>query len=146
MTIIAAVDRSERSGPVINQAKDLADTYGEPLHVVHVADLAEASGKDELGGPKLELDKAQNTAVEVARAAADAQLGPREYEAVGLVGDTAYELIEHCEAEEASYIVVCGRKRSSIGRVVFGSVTQELLLNATTPVVCVADPQHQEEK
>jgi nucleotide-binding universal stress UspA family protein len=58
---------------------------------------------------------------------------------IGLVGDPASELLRYAREVDARYVVVGGRKRSPVGKAVFGSVTQEVILNADRPVVTVMD-------
>ena len=59
------------------------------------------------------------------------------FEAVGLEGNPAAEILEYSTARDAEYIVVSARKRSPVGQAVFGSVTQSLLLTADRPIVAV---------
>nr|WP_268762303.1 universal stress protein [Halorubrum saccharovorum] len=43
--------------------------------------------------------------------------------------------MRYADERDARYIVVSPRRRSKTGKVLFGSVAQSILLNATTPVV-----------
>nr|WP_241768123.1 universal stress protein [Haloferax sp. ATB1] len=54
---------------------------------------------------------------------------------MGLVGDPAEEVTEYADEQDASYIVVSPRRRSRTGKMLFGSVAQSILLNASCPVV-----------
>jgi len=49
-------------------------------------------------------------------------------------GDTAQDIIRIAENEDVDIIVLGGRKRSPTGKLLFGSVSQTVLLNATQPV------------
>lgn len=61
----------------------------------------------------------------------------RPYESIGLVGDPSSELVRFAADNDASYIVMGGRKRSPTGKAVFGSVSQSVILNADTAVVSI---------
>lgn len=136
MPIVAAVDQSERSKSVIKQAQELADIYGVELHVVHVGSFPVGHTPSEsLQNSTVDINQAQEEAMEIAAEVADQIEGREEFEAVGLIGDPAEELINYSAEHNAEYIVVSGRKQSSLGRIVSGSVTQSLLLSADRPIV-----------
>jgi len=52
-------------------------------------------------------------------------------------GDPGDEIAEYAEEVDADTIVIPGRKRSPVGKAVFGSVTQDVILNADQPVTIV---------
>lgn len=54
-------------------------------------------------------------------------------------GDAATEIQRTAKDVDADQIVVGGRKRSPIGKAVFGSVSQEVILNAKYPVLSVGE-------
>lgn len=135
MSIVAAVDQSERAKRVIAEAVQIADAFDTDLHVLHVAKVSTGnlvSGTTE-EGPDVEEAKAeaQATAEEIATDAAP----DHPVEAVGAVGDPAAEIIAFSEEVDADYIVLSGRKKSPTGKALFGSVTQSVLLDADRPVV-----------
>jgi nucleotide-binding universal stress UspA family protein len=49
-------------------------------------------------------------------------------------GEIAQDIIDIAEDWDADQIVLGGRKRSPAGKILFGSVTQEVLLNTDRPV------------
>lgn len=134
MPVIAAIDRSGRADSVIGQAKRMADDANVDLHVVHV-------GEPELPHPTGGYDPeraefiSERKAAAIARDSGEAVLGGNEFEAVGLQGDTAGELLRYASEQDAEYIVLSARKRTPLGQAVFGSVSQSVLLNAECPVV-----------
>ena len=141
MVVVAAVDRSggER---IVNEGRKTADAHGLSLHVVHT--LSEADFRDlerasyETSGQSLDMEQIESLAETIAGEAvtnADVEAD----EVVGLVGKPSQRVLEYAADVDADYIVVGGRKRSSVGKVLFGSVTQSILLNASSPVVTVME-------
>lgn len=139
MTIVAAVDRSNRATAVVEEGKRLAEAFGDAIHVVHVLGQAEfieleRTSVDDTGQP-VPMDEVRRVASDIAgevAAEADAEAEP-----VGLVGAAADEIIRYADDQDARYVVIGGRKRSPVGKAVFGSVTQDVLLGANRPVVSV---------
>lgn len=136
MPVVAAVDRSDRAASVLRHARRLADDADLELHVAHV-------GAARVPNPKGGFDPDRDRAVTIqrsggiARDIAEDVGGLEEFEAVGLEGEPAKALLEYCEERDADYVVVSARKRSALGKAMFGSVTQSLLLHADRPVVAV---------
>ena len=139
MPVVAAVDRSESTDDVVTEADALARAMDDDLHVVHVLSQKEFVGIEQTSveetGTTVPLDDIRAYAEEVADDAADGVA--QEYEPVGLVGDAAEALLEYIEDHDARYIVLGGRKRSPVGKVLFGSTAQVVLLDASCPVVSV---------
>lgn len=56
------------------------------------------------------------------------------------VGDPTTAILETAEQVDANRLCVAGRKRTPTGKVIFGSVTQGIILSTSRPVlVCSAD-------
>ncbi len=137
MTIVAAVDRTERASAVVREADRLARAFGEPVHAVHVLTRSEFVGLERTSvddtGAAVHPDRVREIAAEIAaETTADLDV---PVEAVGLMGDPADRIVEYAADTDARYIVSAARKRSPTGKAVFGSVTQGILLNADCPVV-----------
>jgi len=63
-----------------------------------------------------------------------------EVEVEGYGGDAANAILNVAEEEDADQIVLAGRKRTPTGKVLFGSVTQSVILDTERPVlVCSAE-------
>lgn len=136
MTIVAPVDRSERADRVIREAETLAEAFDEPVHVIHVLSRSEfrqleSESVEETGEP-IDMNEVREFATAVAEEAAEGLSVP--HESFGMMGD-ADRIVDHAEEHDARYIVVGPRKRSPIGKAVFGDTSQSILLNAPCPVV-----------
>ncbi|WP_302082615.1 universal stress protein [Salinibaculum rarum] len=59
-------------------------------------------------------------------------------------GDPAESIIETSEAIDADAICIAGRKRSPAGKMLFGSVSQSVILNTQRPVL-LCSPSDDEE-
>jgi len=139
MTVIVGIDPTEDNSGVVAEGARHAEAFGEPLHLVHVLSQSrfrklEQTSVEE-SGKTIPINEIRSHAEEIAEdAASDVE---REFTPVGLVGDAAEGLLKYIEDVDASYVVLGGRRRSAVGKVLFGSVTQSVLLNADGPVVTV---------
>lgn len=136
MVIVAAVDQSERSSIVIEEAGKLAEAFDEPVHVVHVLttsafiDMGRTKAKE---GDSVDMGSVRKVATEIADE--NASHLDRPYEAVGLMGNPAEKVVEYANENDARYIVTAGRKRSPAGKAIFGSVAQSIIIESACPVV-----------
>lgn len=140
MPVIVGVKKAGSDRAVLEEAARLADAFDEDLHVIHVLSQAEFRELEletvEESGKTVPVEKVREHAREQADEVA-AEVLDREYTPVGLVGDEAEEVVEYANNNDAEYLVVGGRKQSAVGKVLFGSVTQSVLLNAEVPVVTI---------
>ncbi|WP_436348643.1 universal stress protein [Natronorubrum sp. FCH18a] len=60
-----------------------------------------------------------------------------EYEIRGAVGEQGPMIVELATEVDADRVVVAGRQRSPVGKAVFGSTAQEVLLSSPCPVTFV---------
>ncbi|MCQ4333361.1 universal stress protein [Natronomonas sp. F2-12] len=137
MVIVAAVDRSESTDRIVTQGRKLAEAFTGELHVVHVLSRGELRDIErasfETSGEAVEMERIKEVAREIARESA-ADIAP-DATAVGLVGEAAEEVTDYASDHDAEYIVVGGRKLTPVGKAIFGSTTQSILLEADCPVV-----------
>lgn len=139
MPVVAAIGRSESADRIVEEAAKISERFETELHVVHVAGQYETTERVRLealdgANDPVEMDdeeRAQTHAESVASSVTDS------YTAVGLVGYAEDEVLRYADDHDAEYIVISGRKRSPIGKALFGSTAQAILLEADRPVVTV---------
>ncbi|WP_101296977.1 universal stress protein [Halegenticoccus soli] len=137
MVILAAVDGDEKPDHVVAVGQDLADAYGDELVVLHVLPQDEFERREDRRRTEpYTIEDGQNDAESIARAVVDATTDRRGgVETRGRVGEVVTELLDEADRLDARYVVIGGRKRTPVGKAIFGSTTQSVLLNADVPVV-----------
>lgn len=134
MTIIAAVTDMDDAERVVREAAYLAVSLNEELHIVHVKEYSEVKDAADIDAKPSERS-VREQAKDVAT-----RIGSRvdaEFEPVGLIGRPSAKIVSYAESTESTYLVIGGRKRSPVGKAMFGSETQKILLNAPCPVLTV---------
>ncbi|UWG46335.1 Nucleotide-binding protein, UspA family [Halanaeroarchaeum sp. HSR-CO] len=146
MTVLAAVDRDDADSGVVQEAKRLARALETDLVVLHVINrddfvATELQSMEERDEP-IQMDEMKQHAADIAERVGD--VTDMAFESVGLVGDVPARVCDYATDIEADYVVIDGRKRTPIGKVVFSDVTQQILLNCTCPVVTVLHDKSEE--
>lgn len=144
MTILTAIDETLGASPVVQVGDDLAAAYDDSLVVLHV--IPEDMSALNYNHESLPLEPGMNRSEKETRATAFAEevtetsLGTPDrshVRAMGRVGPPVEEVIATVEEIDARYLVIGGRQRSPVGKAVFGSTTQSILLRAERPVMTV---------
>lgn len=148
MTVLVAVDETERSKRAIETAYDLATSYDDSLVVLHVIPQEEFEAHqnaitDIPGFAEYSLPQQESGAREFARRFATETLGADSTDRIqprGRVGDISTEILDEVTSSNPRYLVIAGRRRSPTRKALFGDTAQTILLNADCPVVtCMAD-------
>lgn len=143
MAILAAIDENERSRQVVTVAHELAIAFDEPLVALHVVPTEDYEAHREAITeiPEFrdfsidqEAESAERFAREFVTATADG-LDPVRLDARGRVGKIAEEILAEAGRIDPRYLVISGRRRSPVGKAIFGNTAQQVLLNADCPVV-----------
>jgi nucleotide-binding universal stress UspA family protein len=140
MTIVAAVDDDPGTHRILQQGRELADAFDDELHVIHVHGQYESTEEirresQSNPGESIDADTPKQYAREQARKLSADVI--EDFTAVGRVGYPAQEILKYADEQDARYLVIGGRRRSPVGKVLFGSVTQAVLLEAGCSVVSV---------
>ena len=142
MSLLAAIDTTEKAAPVLEEASQLADDLNEEVHVLHVLkrnELVEILDVDVNG-----IDVTENLAVQEYVDELIESASPRasaEFETAVKVGEPGAEIIRYADDVDARYVLIGGEKRSPTGKALFGSVGQTVLLQSPTPVINVPTTQ-----
>ncbi|ATW87496.1 nucleotide-binding universal stress UspA family protein [Halohasta litchfieldiae] len=131
MVVLAAISDADTDEQILAEAVKLADAFDDELHVVHVRSYDSLSDTEQDATDK--TVKQQTKAI----AAAAVEDVDRSVVPVGLIGQPAAEILEYAEEIDTRYLVIGGQKRSPVGKALFGSTTQKVLLGAERPVVTV---------
>lgn len=132
MVILAAISEAATDKQILTEAVELADAFDDELHVVYVQSYDSLSDKEKANT----ADKTIKQQTKDTAASAAADLG-RSTVPVGLIGQPAAEILEYADEIDTRYLVIGGQKRSPVGKALFGSTTQKVLLGAERPVVTI---------
>jgi nucleotide-binding universal stress UspA family protein len=127
--ILVGVDGSEASGRALEWAAGLAGATGKQLRVVTVVPAELWHERPFFGTSDDPVAGAERF---VAAAVGD---GPAEIDVEVPIGDPAVELIER--GDHADVLVVGSRGHTSIGEIVFGSVSRNCATRCARPVIVV---------
>ena len=166
MTILTAVDGEAIPSRPVETGAELAAAFGERHVVLHVMPQAvfdefreSAAGGSPSGSflsatsygdagrestpnasdtDEYSLEDGERHASGVARDVVRGTLeDPDDVVVQGRVGEPVEEILAEADRRGARYLVVGGRARTPVGKAVFGSSTQSILLHADRPVVTV---------
>jgi len=139
MTVLVAVDRGDEGRGTLEEGKRLAEQFDDDLEVVHVLTRKEFVNLERTSVSEtheaVDPDEVREIAADIAREIAEEVLD--DFTATGAVGDPAGEVLSLAKKRDARYIVIGVRKRSPVGKVVFGSTAQEILMDSDRSVVVV---------
>lgn len=143
VTVLIAVGETVANGSIISTGHDLAERYDDTAVALHVvprkdfeAHKESIESTDEF--QDISLSQEQDSAARFARRAVQDSLSEFDADRIeprGRVGDPAEEIVAAAEEYDPRYLVLGGRRRSPVGKALFGSVTQDVLLEASCPVV-----------
>lgn len=145
MVILAAVNETENAKRVASVGYDLAEAFDDTLVALHVIPAAEAEAHlaemQRLSGfEDFSISREQESAARFAARLVEAAVPDADSERIdsrGRIGEAGAAILSDMEELDPRYIVIGGRRRSPVGKAVFGSTTQTVLLGASCPTVTV---------
>ena len=75
---------------------------------------------------------------EVAQDVVDETVGDEGVTVIGRLGEPDARILREADSRDAQYIILGSRKQSPVGKALFGSVAQVVLLNTDRAVVIVS--------
>ncbi len=131
MTILAAIDDTMASAPIIETAEELAGGLEEELLLIHVMpeendEAATRAAVEEVVAESTTTDRDPTI-----------RLVPEAAKRDVPSGRIAASIMSVAEEVEPSYLVIGSRKRTPVGKVLLGSVSQPVLIETEMPVVTV---------
>lgn len=145
MVILAAVDEKRNPDRIVETAFELAQAFDDELQVLHV--IPEKNAEEHFESLRsveefrdaafsIEIDRAKEIAETIIESSlgdsVDGDISPK-----GRTGDPASEILAAADSIRPRFIVVGSRKRTPAGKVIFGSVSQSVILNSEYPTVTV---------
>jgi len=129
--LVVALDGSPAAERVLPDALRLARALGRPLDLVRVAlPIAVAGG---LGEPLVPLP-VDDPSPYLNALASRLDAGGVEIRTVALEGRAAPQIVAHAQSERAGLLLLTTHGRTGLGRLLMGSIAEEMLRTAPCPV------------
>jgi universal stress protein A len=138
--ILVATDFSESAKAALTYGRQLAQTFGGSLHLLHVADdVLAATGADLWG---LKYPEVQSQVEDTARTTLETLLTEEDRQslhaqAVVRSGPAAAAIVDYAQREAIDLIVVGTHGRTGLPRVLVGSVAERVVRTAHCAVLTV---------
>ena len=149
-TILVATDGSDDSDAAVEAALDLAhDTSGRLLVLTVVPEGSTSDASEDGSATQGQADRDDEEVVAAADRTNDVVDHAVEWglEASPLVweGEPADAILAAAVSESADIIVIGGSGRSGVGRMLLGSVTDDVVRRAGVPVMVVRAPRERDD-
>jgi len=141
MPVVAACE-TEDDARIVAEAAEIVSAFDDELHVLTVLTLEDLGDDIGPGGPdEAARERLEREAASRAEAIASS-VGATDVTPVGRVASSvAQAILDYVESVDTRYVVIGGRKRSPVGKALFGSTGQKVLLESTAPVLSVRDSE-----
>jgi nucleotide-binding universal stress UspA family protein len=135
--ILVPTDGSEQASEATPHALDLAENYDATVHALCVVNraatrqLSPTRAETTMGAMVEEAERATSEIED------EMEKAGVECLSVVLEGAPDETILDYVEENEIDIVVIGGRKRTPAGKLLFGSVTQSVILHADVPVTVV---------
>jgi Universal stress protein UspA and related nucleotide-binding proteins len=141
-TVLVPLDADEgRTQRQVDALTALSLGVDVEVLLLHVYEPVDAPGMDMAGSSIADINDAleELQGLPAGLADADAHLQDAGFRTrlVTAVGETAAEIVASASQEEADIIVLATRRQSPVGKALFGSVAQSVILDTDVPVLVV---------
>ncbi len=130
MKIMVCYDGSKEAKAALRQAREHTKVWNAELLAVH-------SISRELALKRSRIEKTEKELENEIKALLDDDDTPYEFQLIVASPDIGKQLVEFAENEKADMIFIGIMKKSKVGKLIFGSTAQYVILNAPCPVVTV---------
>lgn len=134
--ILAALDQNEDRNKKIAEAVTESPLDTDSIHVILVTVSPKVRGDE---GRTIDTKDYSDTPETVLEIQEHFQSASIETQIERKSGDAAKQILRVARQEEVDWIIVGGRKRSPVGKAVFGSVSQAVILNTDCPVLVATE-------
>lgn len=133
--VLVPVDTNEERA--ISQVEFVTDLpcAAEEVEATLMFVFSDADGSEEVPDELKQFRRSAGRVGSVKRAEERFDEAGIDYHLLEESGKVAEDIVEEARELDADLVVLGGRKRSGIGKVLFGSVSQEVLLSTDLPVV-----------
>jgi len=138
-TVLHPTDLSELSGFAFRLACSVAHDYDARLVVLHVVEPPVVVGGEGamLLAPAVDLERLRQQLEQLRPKDPKIRLEHRMVQ-----GDAATEILAAADASKCDLIVLATHGRTGLGRIVLGSVAEQVVRKASCPVLTVKTPRH----
>jgi len=140
-TIVAAIDFSDASKPVLEAATTLARALGEGLHLVHVVEAeptyaAYGFSPDEFPAMQ-EVQKESVDRAEIKLATMAGEIGIKGIETAVLQGQPLHTLMEYAKEVDIDLLILGSHGHGFLSSLLLGSVAEGCVRKAKFPALIV---------
>ena len=130
MTILLAYVSRPEGRAALNKAIEISKERNEPLLIVNASP----------GGPQEDASLVPAFEVEEIEAELAAKGIQAEFKQYVRGNNAVDEINDMVETRDISLLIIGLRKRTAVGKLLLGSVAQEILMTVSCPVLCVKAP------